>query len=85
MIIYGKVQGVLFRYNVQDKANNLGLNGYVGNLEDGTVEVVVEGDEDNINELIEFCKSSPGSSVVEKVDVKEEKFMDEFSQFEIRF
>ena len=51
----------------------LNLKGYARNLEDGTVEIVAEGQGDDIKELIEFCNRSPGISKVSKLDVKFEK------------
>ena len=52
LLISGKVQGVFFRDNTRKKAEELGLKGYAKNLEDGTVEVVAEGNEEKINDLI---------------------------------
>ena len=85
LIAHGDVQGVFYRDNTQKKASELGLKGYVKNLPDGTVEAVAEGPEDKLNELINFCKNNPGSSNVDKVDVKEEKATNEFRDFEVRF
>ena len=48
LIIHGKVQGVFFRTSTKDKANELRLSGFVRNSEDGTVEVIAEGDEDQL-------------------------------------
>jgi len=53
LIVSGRVQGVFFRANVRNKANELGLKGYAKNLPDGNVEVVAEGDEEKLEELIE--------------------------------
>ena len=50
--IYGIVQGVGFRYHATYKASLLGLTGWVRNLEDGSVEMEVQGSPDQINELI---------------------------------
>jgi len=85
LIIHGKVHGVFYRDNTQKKGKELGLKGFVKNLEDGTVEVIAEGSEDKLNELIEFCKNNPGHSNVDKVDVKEEKTTNEFSDFEVKY
>ena len=85
LIIHGKVHGVFYRDNTQKKASELGLKGFVKNLEDRTVEVIAEGSQEKLNELIEFCKNNPGYSNVDKVDVKEEKATDEFKSFKVRF
>ncbi len=84
LIIRGVVQGVFFRANVERKARELGLKGYVKNLDNGNVEVRVEGNEGKIKELIEFCKNSPGSSKVEEIEV-ENKEIENFGDFSIRY
>ncbi len=71
--VYGIVQGVGYRAFVYRIANQLKLKGYVKNLEDGSVEIFAEGEEEKINELIEKCKIGPLLAKVEKVEVKEEK------------
>lgn len=53
MIFYGKVQGVGFRYRSTMLANELGLTGWVKNLEDGTVEMQVQGSTRVIDKLVE--------------------------------
>jgi acylphosphatase len=84
LIVYGDVQGVFYRSYTRKKASELGLKGFVRNLPDGTVEVVAEGSEDKLNELIEFCKNNPGYSNVSKVEIKEEKATNKFDSFEVR-
>jgi len=83
LTISGKVQGVFFRANVRDKALELGLKGYVKNLENGIVEVAAEGNEDKINELIDFIKNNPGHSIVENIEISI-KMPENFKKFEIR-
>lgn len=57
IIFYGRVQGVGFRYYAVNKANQLGLTGWVRNLPDETVEMEVEGTEQQIDELIIFLQN----------------------------
>ena len=52
ILVSGRVQGVSFRYNIKEKADELGLKGWVKNLDDGRVEIVVDKPE----ELIKLCK-----------------------------
>ena len=54
---YGRVQGVGFRYYAVQKANQLGLTGWVRNLSDGSVEMEVEGQEPLIDQLIIFLQN----------------------------
>ncbi len=85
IIVKGFVQGVFYRVSVRKVALDLGLKGFVRNLSDGNVEVVAEGDEEKINELIEFCKEGPSGAKVEGVDVTSEKPKNEFKDFEIGY
>ena len=71
VIIYGKVQGVGFRNFVFLHAKKLNIRGYIKNNPDGTVEAVFEGDEDNINKMIELCKRGPERARVDKIDIKD--------------
>jgi len=83
--ISGRVQGVFFRSNMRRRALQLGLKGWVRNLPDGRVEAVVEGEEDKIRSLIEWCKVGPPWAVVTSVDVKWEPYRGEFETFRIRY
>ena len=63
LIIYGKVQGVFFRASTKDKAIELGLKGFVRNQPDGTVEVIAEGSEKQLQELVAWCHEGHGNLV----------------------
>ncbi len=82
LIASGRVQGVFFRANVKNKAMELGLKGYAKNLDNGDVEVVAEGDEDKLKELIDFIKKGPGIASVTGMQVKH-KEPENFKTFEI--
>ena len=84
IIVSGRVQGVFFRANIREFASNLKLKGFVRNMDDD-VEIVVEGEQDKIDKLVGYCKSNPGSSKVEKVQVVYEEIKGEFSDFSIRY
>ncbi len=84
--IHGKVQGVFFRAHTQEKAEKLGdITGWVANNADGTVEVVAEGPENKINDLIDWCQSGPSVSSVEKVEAEKLTYTGEFEGFDIRY
>ncbi len=76
--IYGKVQGVFYRASTKNKANELGIKGWVKNESDGSVTVLAQGNEDQLLKLIEWCKVGPDFARVKKVvetwDEPEEKF-----------
>jgi acylphosphatase len=67
--VSGRVQGVGFRYFVQDAAVREGVSGYVRNLPDGRVEALVEGDADAVTRVERAIRSGPGGARVEYVDV----------------
>ena len=68
--IYGRVQGVFFRDSSRKKAKELNLKGWVQNEPDGTVQIVAEGEEENLKELIEWCQNESDRGKVEKVNTE---------------
>lgn len=84
IIVSGRVQGVFFRANVRNKAYELDLKGYAKNLENGSVEVVAQGNGEKINELIEYIEKGPGIAKVINVQVKH-KEPENFEDFGIRY
>jgi acylphosphatase len=84
LIIKGRVQGVFFRKNTNELANKLNIKGFVKNLDNGDLEVVAIGEENNINKLIDFCKKGPKAAEVKEIIIKEIK-PNNFNNFEIRY
>ncbi|MFW5846568.1 MAG: acylphosphatase [Nanoarchaeota archaeon] len=74
LYISGAVQGVFFRAFIRENAEKLDVKGFTRNLEDGRVEVFLEGDSSKVNQMIDICKQGPKHSIVKKVDLKPEKF-----------
>jgi acylphosphatase len=68
--IYGKVQGIFYRMAALERAHELNLVGWVRNLEDGTVEIEVQGEKNAIERFIEWCKKGPKGAHVESVEEK---------------
>jgi len=85
VFITGGVQGVFFRSETRNEAKKCGVKGWVRNLPDGRVEAIFEGEEENVKELIEFCKRGPQGARVTGVDVIWENYTGEFRDFEIRY
>lgn len=83
--VYGLVQGVNFRYYTQKYALSLNLKGYVKNNDDGSVEIVGLGEEENLKKLIEWAKVGPPAARVEKIEVKWQKPTRKFNTFEIKY
>ena len=73
LFISGTVQGIFFRGFLKEKADELGLKGFARNLDDGRVEVVVEGKDENVNEMVNVCKQGPKHSDVKEVKSEEIK------------
>ena len=84
MIFYGKVQGVFFRANTENKAIEIGINGWVRNVEDGTVEAVFEGEKDKIKMIITFCEKHQPYARVDNVNITWDEYQNEFDEFEIK-
>jgi acylphosphatase len=84
--IYGRVQGVFFRYFVQNIATELSLKGYVRNLASGdAVEVQAEGERQQLNKLLEQLKAGPPGARVERVEVKWTDYSGQFDDFSVRY
>ena len=83
--VKGIVQGVGFRYFTVKQARELGVSGWVRNTPDGGVEIVAEGEKWQLDEFVKNVKIGPSLSSVTGMEVKEEKYQDEFEGFEVRF
>lgn len=80
--ITGTVQGVFFRGFIKENAERCDVKGFVRNLEDGRVEIFLEGNSDNVNKMIEICKQGPKHAQIKNVEIKPEKFQD-FKTFKV--
>ncbi|MBA3017590.1 MAG: acylphosphatase [Proteobacteria bacterium] len=84
-IIIGRVQGVFFRMETKRAADSYKVLGWVKNRRDGTVEAVFEGNEENVNSILEWCKKGPRLADVKKVDVELEDYTGDYYEFELRY
>lgn len=66
--IYGRVQGVFFRSTMKEEADRLGVDGWVRNMNDGTVESLIVGDEEKVMKLVEWCKRGPPLAKVSRIE-----------------
>jgi acylphosphatase len=73
VVVHGYVQGVFFRDTVRRMAQQRGVNGWVANRRDGTVEAVFEGEPAAVERMVEFCRGGPRGAQVDSVDVFEEE------------
>lgn len=83
LTVRGRVQGVYFRASAQREARRLGITGWVKNRQDGSVDILAEGEEDGLRDLIGWAQKGPSASRVEKVDVRWRGFSGEFPDFRI--
>lgn len=82
--IYGQVQGVFFRSQARQKAEQLGITGHVENRTDGSVYIVAEGDYVKLQEFIRWNSEGPRFALIEKINVEWEKATGVFNKFEVR-
>lgn len=82
--VFGDVQGVFFRYFAKEKARQFGLTGWVKNLEDGTVEMEAEGEEEKLKKFIDWCYIGSPAAKVEKTEVEWREAEGKFQAFTIQ-
>ena len=86
IIVHGTVQGVFFRDYAKAEALKLGLSGWVKNLKNGkSVETVIEGEYNEVVQMIKWLKKGSPGSVVTSIEVKEERPTGDAAAFNIRF
>jgi acylphosphatase len=81
--VSGRVQGVFFRMETRDEATKRNVTGWVRNTSDGRVEAIFEGKREDVEKLVEFCKSGALGARVTKIDVQWEEYTGEFQSFKI--
>lgn len=82
IIISGLVQGVFFRKNTEITAQKLGLFGRVQNVPDGSVEILAEGEQQNLQKLVEWCHKGPPQARVDKIETKWLLPQNDFTSFQ---
>lgn len=85
VLVTGKVQGVFFRQALKVMAKKNHVHGWVRNLKDGRVEAVLEGEDEKVGNLVEWCHGGPANARVEDVEINNEKFTGEFTKFDVLY
>lgn len=79
----GLVQGVFFRSETRQEAQRCGVTGWVRNLEDGRVEAVLEGEKEDVDRVVQFCRRGPLGAHVTDIEVRWEDYTGKFGGFQI--
>ncbi len=85
IVVEGRVQGVGFRFECRREAIRLGLHGWVRNMDDGSVAIVVEGEQDMVDQMVKWSRSGPAGAYVDACRAIPEPLTGEFDSFEVRF
>lgn len=85
IVVEGLVQGVGFRYATARQARRVHVRGWVRNRSDGAVEVLAEGDADNVRALADWCRAGPPGARVTSVQEGEEAVDRPLQGFDIRY
>ncbi len=85
VVISGRVQGVWFRASTKEKADELGLTGWVRNTPLGDVEAVFEGDEASVRAMLAWCRRGPPLAKVTTVKETQGQYSGAFSGFSVRY
>lgn len=82
--IYGHVQGVFFRDTTRRQAQQRDITGWVRNERDGTVQVVAEGAEQDLEQMLDFLHRGPSAARVDRVEAEWQSATGEFTTFQVR-
>jgi len=85
IFLEGRVQGVGFRHFTRTNAQKHGVKGWVKNLPDGRVEAVFEGEDEDVEQMVELVREGPRSSRVTDAEVQWSAPQDDFNGFRVRY
>ncbi len=83
IVVSGTVQGLFFKNFTKEHADKLKLKGFVRGLESGDIEVIVEGDKENISQLVEILRKGPQYSQIRNIKVEERKWSGDLKEFKV--
>ncbi len=83
IFVSGYVQGVFFRETTKNQADILNVKGWVRNRDDGRVEAIFEGQEQDVKRIVEFFKHGPPRATVTNVEFRLENYIGEFDSFKV--
>ena len=83
--VRGRVQGVWYRGSTRERAQELGLLGWVRNRPDGSVELIAQGPRDAVERLVEWCQRGPPGAYVSDLQQNTEPIGDELTDFRVSY
>ncbi len=83
--VSGRVQGVAFRYSAIRQAHLLGVTGWVKNASDGRVELLIEGEDTAVGQMIDWCHQGPRMAHVTQVQEDVAAYSGKYPAFDVRF
>jgi len=84
VFLSGRVQGVGFRHFTTQQARRLNINGWVRNLRDGRVEVLMKGTPENLEKMMKRLKDGPRAANVSDIAIEEESADSEYRTFDVK-
>lgn len=85
VFLSGRVQGVGFRAYTRRQAQQNDIKGWVKNLTDGRLEAVLAGEKDKVGLVLNKLEQGPALGRVENMEIRDEKYQNEFDRFSIRY
>lgn len=82
VFVSGKVQGVFFRSKTRSEAEEHHVTGWIRNLDDERVEAIFEGEEENVEKLVKFCRKGSVGAKVDAVNVTWQLYSGDYASFE---
>lgn len=83
--ITGKVQNVGFRFSALDLALELGLFGFVKNVDKNKIYIEVEGEVDQLKQFLKWCHQGPQGAKIDNVDYQSTEELKNFTEFKTEF
>lgn len=84
ILIEGRLHGMQFRLQTQKQAQALNLVGFIRNLSDGRIEIEVQGEEENIETLLQWCQQEPHSSQIRSILYRFDEPAKHYTDFSVR-
>ena len=72
LVVRGRVQGVFYRASACERAGELGVAGWVRNRDDGAVEMLLEGEDNAVEQMVAWARRGPSGADVNDVDITEQ-------------